>query len=437
MVCQAAAGTIPVRRHFFNMRLRWVIGVAWLLLLLSLATGCLSPSAKRTRYTYQPEYGAEDPQFLRSLQALRTGIRPGNQATLLENGEALWADMFATLRQARQSINIETYLFADGRLSRELTDILCERAQAGVEVRILVDGWGARAPWLEARLKAAGVNYRLYKPVRLYALYHIEDRTHRKLVIVDGRIGYCGGFCFDDRWLGDARNPQEWRELTVRVEGPVVAQMQSIFLEDWLHTTGEVLHGDRHFPPLPLAGDKLAQAISSTRHEQASLSKLMVYMALQAARRRIWIANAYFVPDAQIRTALKEAARRGVDVRIITPGANTDFAMLRNASRFYQPELIKHGVKIYEYQPTMLHSKAMVVDSVWATIGSINLNARSFKKNAEANVMIYDYKFAEEVECALAKDMERSRPITLEEVRRRGPCAHLREFWASLFSERY
>lgn len=419
------------------MRLRWVTTATCLLLLLGLGTGCLSPSAKRTRYTYQPDYSAEDPQFLRSLQALRTGIRPGNQAKLLENGDALWADMFAALRAAQHSINIETYIFDDGRLSRELADILCERAQAGVEVRVLVDAIGARAPLLESRLKAAGVKYRHYKPIRLYALYHIEDRTHRKLVIVDGRIGYCGGFCFDDRWLGDARNPEEWRELTVRIEGPVVAQMQSIFLEDWLHTTGEVLHGDHHFPPLPLAGNQLAQAISSTRHDQASLSKLMVYMALQAARRRIWIANAYFVPDAQIRTALKDAARRGVDVRIITPGATTDFAMLRNASRYYQADLLKGGVKIYEYQPTMMHSKAMVVDSVWSTIGSINLNARSFKKNAEANVMIYDYGFAEELEQALLKDMEQSRLITLEEVRRRGPCAHLCEFWASLFSERY
>jgi cardiolipin synthase len=419
------------------MRLRWVTAAALLFLLWGVGAGCLSPTSKRTRYSYQPDYGAEDPQFLRSLQALRTGIKGGNQATLLENGDALWADMFAALRAARQSINIETYIFDDGRLSQELVDILCERAQAGVEVRVLVDAWGARAPLLESRLKAAGVRYRHYKPIRLYALYHIEDRTHRKLVIVDGRIGYCGGFCFDDRWLGNARNPNEWRELTVRVEGPVVAQMQSIFLEDWLHTTGEVLHGDRHFPPLLPTGEQLAQAISSTRHDQASLSKLMVYMALQAARRRIWIANAYFVPDAQIRTALKEAARRGVDVRIITPGSNTDFTMLRNASRFYQSDLIKGGVKIYEYQPTMLHSKAMVVDSVWATIGSINLNARSFKKNAEANVMIYDYKFAEELEQALAKDMEHSREITLEEVRRRGPCAHLREFWSSLFSERY
>jgi cardiolipin synthase len=245
------------------MRLRWVTAAALLFLLWGVGAGCLSPTSKRTRYSYQPDYGAEDPQFLRSLQALRTGIKGGNQATLLENGDALWADMFAALRAARQSINIETYIFDDGRLSQELVDILCERAQAGVEVRVLVDAWGARAPLLESRLKAAGVRYRHYKPIRLYALYHIEDRTHRKLVIVDGRIGYCGGFCFDDRWLGNARNPNEWRELTVRVEGPVVAQMQSIFLEDWLHTTGEVLHGDRHFPPLLPTGEQLAQAISS------------------------------------------------------------------------------------------------------------------------------------------------------------------------------
>jgi cardiolipin synthase len=416
-------------------RRRWIT-CGCLLAWLCLATGCLSPSAKRTRYSYQPAYGVEDPQFLRSMQTLRTGIRPGNHITLLENGDALWADMFQALRAARLSINLENYILDEGQIGRELTEILCERARAGVAVHMLVDGFGARARGLEARLRAAGVKFEIYKPIRLYALHHIEDRTHRKLVIVDGAIGYCGGFCFEDRWLGDARNPDEWRELTVRAEGPVVAQMQSILLEDWLHTTGEVLHGDAHFPPLPNRGEKMAQAVGSARNDQTSVSKLMVYMAIQAARRRIWIANAYFVPDAQMRAALIQAARRGVDVRVITPGPNTDIAMMRNASRYYQSELIKGGVKVFEYQPTMMHSKAMVVDGVWSSIGSINLNTRSFEKNAEANIIIYDYGFAGQVEQALKKDMADSQPITPQIIRRRGPCRHLHEFWASLFSER-
>lgn len=417
-------------------RVHWLSWLGLLAMLL-LNTGCLTASAKRTRYTYQPAYGVEDPQFLRSMQALRTGIRGGNQAVLLENGDGLWPDMLQAIRQARTSINIETYIFQDGRLTDEVTAALCERAQAGVEVRILVDAIGSRAPIAESRLRQAGVKFRIYKPIRLYALHHVEDRTHRKIVVVDGRIGYCGGFCFDDKWLGDARNQHEWRELTVRLEGPAVAQLQMIFLEDWLHTTGEVLHGDNHFPGLEPAGEKLAQAIGSARTDQASIGKLMVFMAIQAARKRIWIANAYFVPDSQIRTALIRAAQRGVDVRVVVPGPQMDFGLVRHASRYYQGELTKGGVKIYEYQPTMMHSKATVVDGIWTSIGSLNFNARSFKKNAEANVVIYDYDFAARVEKSLEQDMARSQAITLEDCRRRGPCARLREFWASLFSERY
>jgi cardiolipin synthase len=410
--------------------------LGWAALLLTTA-GCFSPTARRTRYTFQPGYGAEDPQFLRSMQALGTGTRAGNRVVLLENGDGFFPILFQALREARLSINIETYLFDDGKVGRELADILCERAQAGVEVRMLVDAWGSRAPLLAARLKQAGVKFRDYKPVRLYALHHIEDRTHRKLVVLDGRTGFCGGFCFHDYWLGNGTNHNEWRDLNLRVDGPAVAQMQMVFLQDWLHTTGEVLHGDRHFPAIDMSGDKLVQAIASARNDQASVSKLMVYMAIQAARKRIYIANAYFVPDSQIRTALIQAAKRGVDVRVVVPGPNIDFALVRHASRYHQGEFVKNGVKIFEYQPAMLHSKAMVVDGVWTSIGSININARSFKKNAEANMVVYDYEFAAEVEKAIERDIAKSEMITLEECRRRSPCARLIEFWASLFSERY
>jgi cardiolipin synthase len=223
----------------------------------------------------------------------------------------------------------------------------------------------------------------------------------------------------------------------VRLAGPVVTQMQMIFLEDWLNTTGEVLHGDTQFPDTGMPGDKLAQAVSSSRGDQASISKLMVYMAIQAARKRIWIANAYFVPDSQIRTALVKAAQRGVDVRVMVPGAYIDFPPTLHACRYYQDDLLVGGVKVYEYQPTMMHSKVMVVDSIWSSIGSINLNTRSFQKQAEANVVIYDYSFAGEVEKMLEKDLGKSHQITLQEYRKRGFYAHWREFWYSLFSENY
>lgn len=402
-------------------------------------TGCLIPISefKRTEYNYDPKYGVEDPQFLRSMQTLRTGVRAGNRVELLENGDGLFPRMLEDIKKAQKTINLEVYIFDDGKVGLEFVRALCERAKSGVEVRVLVDYWGSRLDKQERVLKQAGVQFYIYKPVTLYSLHHAEHRTHRKLVMVDGKIGYCGGFGFDDRWLGNARNRDEWRDLAVRIEGPVVAQMQNIFHEDWLHTTGEVLHGDGHFPALPLQGEILAQAIGSSRTDQASIAKLMIYMAIQSARKRVWIDNAYFVPDKQIRRALVRAAKRGVDVCVVVPGENIDLPHIRLASRFYQEELIKQGVKIYEYEPTMLHTKAMVVDGVWSTIGSINFLARSFRKNAEANMLIYDYGFAAKVEKAIGQDIQQARQITLAECKKRGPCEKLREFWSSLFSESY
>ena len=420
---------------FFCACSRWFL---WLLLPL-LLTGCLIPISefKRTEYNYDPKYGVEDPQFLRSMQTLRTGIRAGNKVELLENGDGLFPRMLEDIKNATQTINLEVYIFDDGKVGIEFVNALCEQAKRGVEVRVLVDDWGSRLNKQEARLKQAGVKFYIYKPVKLYSLQHVEHRTHRKLLMVDGKIGYCGGFGFDDRWLGNARNRDEWRDLAVRIEGPVVATMQNIFHEDWLHTTGEVLHGNGHFPAIPLTGEILAQAIGSSRTDQASIAKLMIYMAIQSARKRISIDNAYFVPDKQIRRALMRAAQRGVDVRVVVPGKNIDLPYVRLASRFYQKELLETGVKIYEYEPTMLHTKAMVVDGVWSTIGSINFLARSFRKNAEANMLIYDYGFAAKVEKAITEDIQKSRQITLDECKKRGPCERLRELWSSLLSENY
>ena len=419
-----------------------LLRILLLAIVVSICGGCVSipitiAEKKRLNYTYNPPYGVESEQFLRSLQALRTGMRAGNQAELLENGDGLFPRLLEDISKAQRSINLEIYIFDSDETGTRVARALAERARAGVEVRVLVDSWGARLGHLEAELTDAGVKFREYKPVRLYTLYRLNHRTHRKIVVIDGKTGYCGGFGFDRRWQGDARNPSEWRDLAVRVEGPVAAQLQHIFLEDWLHTTGEVVHGDAHFPDIPPCGDMMAQAIGSSRTDQASMSKLMLYMAIQAARQRIWIANAYFVPDAQIRKALIQAAKRGVDVRAVVPGPNIDFPFVLYASRYYQSELIKGGVKIYEYQPTMLHTKAMVVDGIYSSIGSINFVARSFKNNAEANIVIYDRAFARTVEQAISKDMAQSRQITIEECKKRGICAHLREFWSSLFSENY
>jgi cardiolipin synthase len=394
-------------------------------------------SEKRTIYRYQPAYGVDSPEFRRSLDALGTEMVGNNRVTLLQNGDEFFPAMLDAIRGAKLSLNMEMYIFDDGQIATEFARALAERARAGVEVRLLVDDWGSDLGDLEKLLVSAGVRVREYRPLRIYSIYKIGSRTHRKILTVDGKVAFCGGVGIDDRWKGDARNPREWRETMIQVEGPVVSQLQAIFMEDWVHTTGEVLHGERQFPPPSPAGDALAQAIASSKADSSSMAKLLLYMAIQAARERIWIENAYFVPDRQIRRGLLEAAKRGVDVKVLVPGKHIDVPIVRMASRFYYGELLDGGVEIYEYRPTMLHNKVMVVDGIWCTIGSINFVNRSMRKNAEANVAVYDREFARLVEEMIREDLAASERFTKEKWRKRGILARLGEtvFW--LFSENY
>ncbi|MEO8431855.1 MAG: phospholipase D-like domain-containing protein [Acidobacteriota bacterium] len=412
-----------------------------LLLLLSLPTlagGCSYIfSEKRTVYQYDPSYGADSPEFRRSLDAFGTEMVADNSAVLLQNGDAIFDALETALRGAGASINIETYIFDHGEVGTRIARLLAVRAREGIEVRLLVDGFGSSLGDLGDEMAAAGVHVEVYKPLRIYSLDRVGNRTHRRIFTIDGRIGFCGGVGIDDRWKGNARNPAEWRETMVRVEGPVVAQLQHIFFEDWVHTTGEVLHGKAQFPNIERAGDMLAQAISSSRTDQSSMAKLQYYMAIQAARRRIWIENAYFVPDRQIREGLVRAAARGVDVRVVVPGKYIDSPNVRNASRFHYGELLDGGVQIFEYLPTMMHNKVMVVDGVWTSIGSINFVNRSMKKNGEASVSVYDRRFAAEVELMIEADEQHSERFTKERWRKRGLLARFGELFFWLFSENY
>jgi cardiolipin synthase len=392
---------------------------------------------KRTSYTYKPDYGVDSPQFRRSLEVLGTEMVPQNRAILLENGVGFFPAMLDAIRSARASVNMEMFIFNKGQIATEFAQVLAAKAREGVEVRVLLDDWGSHPGELEELMTQAGVKLKWYKPVRIYSIYKVGNRTHRKILTIDGVVGFTGGVGIDDRWMGDARNPKEWRETMVQVEGPVVAQLQSIFTEDWVHTTGEVLHGEKQFPSTPPAGEVLAQAISASRSDPSSRAKLVYYMAIQAARKSILIENAYFVPDGQIRRGLVHAVERGVDVRVLVPGPHIDIPIVRMASRHHYGELLDGGVKIYEYQPTMMHNKVMVVDGIWTTIGSINFVNRSMKKNAEANVAIYDRAFAEIVEKSVLADLEKGKLFTKRMWKKRGLLPRLGELVFWLFSENY
>jgi cardiolipin synthase A/B len=400
--------------------------------LLALA-GCVS--SQRQKYAFDPPFSVEDPQFRRSLDNIGGVIVGGNSATLLENGDGVFPAMLKDIREAEASVNLETYIYKPDEVGRQFADAMIEAARRGVQVRLMVDAQGSKLGKLREELEAAGVMCEDYRPAIRYPVF--GRRTHRKLLIVDGRIGYTGGFCFDKRWLGDARDKTEWHDSAVRATGPVVAQMQAVFAEDWTFTTGEILAGDLVYPKTAPTGAMESQAVKSSKGEASSLPKMLYFMAIQAARKSIHIQNPYFLPDDQIREALIAAAGRGVDVQVMVPGTHMDIPAVRMASRRHFGSLIQGGVHIHEYQPAMIHSKTLVVDGIFSTIGTINLDARSMSKNAEVSLSFYDRKFSGEIEAMFQRDLKLCREVTYDAWKHRGLGARIAEILSSWFKPLY
>ncbi|MFN2427306.1 MAG: phosphatidylserine/phosphatidylglycerophosphate/cardiolipin synthase family protein [Candidatus Binatia bacterium] len=392
---------------------------------------------KRTDYKFDALFTVEDPQFRRTMDSIADGMVEGNTATLLNNGVEIFPAMTADIRAARASVNLETFLYENDEAGRLFADAMIEAVGRGVEVRLLVDGWGANLGDLRGELEGAGVIVQEYRPLKLYTLNRPGIRTHRKLLIVDGRIGYTGGLGIDERWLGDARNPDEWRETQVRVTGPVVAQMQAIFSENWVYSSAEILAGDTFFPQLEPTGDILAHALKSSKGDSSSLPKQMYVVAIKSSRRSIHIHNPYFIPDTQVRRALVEAVQRGVDVQVIVPGRHHDIPLVRQSSRSHFGELLEGGVKIFEYVPTMMHLKALVIDEIFSTIGSINFDVRSMQINAEESLSFYDRPFAEKMEAMFQDDKRRCREVTLEQWENRSFAARSAEWFSWIWEPYY
>jgi cardiolipin synthase len=363
-------------------------------------------------------YDVGDPQFLRELGImLGPAIVDGNQVIDLENGERIFPAMLAAIRGAQHSINFESYIYWSGNVGRQFAQALEERARAGVPVNVLIDWAGSQQldDELVEEMKSAGVEVRFYHPLRWYNLARMNNRTHRKLLVVDGRIGFTGGVGIADPWDGNAQDSEHWRDSHYRLEGPAVAQMQAAFLDNWIKTTGKVLQGPEYFPKLERAGDALAQVFTSSPSGGGDSMQLMYLLSITAAQKRIDLSAAYFVPDELTRRALRQALARGVRVRIIVPGANTDVELARRASRAAWGELLQAGAQIHEYQPAMFHCKMMLVDSQLASVGSTNFDNRSFRLNDEANLNVYDAGFVREQEAVFEADLRVSKRITYEQ----------------------
>lgn len=399
-------------------------------LLAGLILANFSGPEKKVQSAIEHLYSVDDPQFLRSMGLLLgPSILDGNKATELINGDAIFPSMLQAIRAAKKTILFETYIYWAGEIGDEFADALSERARSGVQVRVLLD-WVGSARIDEAvvdRMKAAGVEVEKFHPLRWYNLGRLNNRTHRKLLIVDGAVGFTGGVGIAPIWTGHAQDPDHWRDSHFRVEGPVVAQMQSVMLDNWAKTTGKVLHGAQYFPTLPPVGTQGAQMFASSPEGGSQSMSMMYLLAITASTRSIDLSSAYFVPDDVTRDALVAAVRRGVKVRIITPGEHMDAETVRRASRGLWGGLLEAGVQMYEYQPTMYHCKVMIVDGLMTSVGSTNFDVRSFRLNDEANLNIYDAAFAARQTQVFEADLKQSRRITYEAWKARPWRDKLRE----------
>jgi cardiolipin synthase len=382
----------------------------------------LSSSEKKIKHQIEPLYAVGDPQFLRSMGSLLgPAVRGGNRVGTLLNGDRIFPAMLEAIRGAKKTIAFETYIYWSGEVGQQFADALSERARAGVKVHVLLDWVGsgkAKKEYLD-EMRNAGVEVEKYHPLRWYNLSRINNRTHRKLLVVDGRIGFTGGVGIADKWSGNAQDPEHWRDSHFQLEGPAVAQMQAAFMDNWMKTQSKVLHGEDYFPELEPAGSSYAQVFKSSPREGSESVRLMYLLSIASARRRLLIANSYFVPDDLSVEAFVDARRRGVDVEIIVPGTKIDSEMTRKASRSRWGDLLSAGVEIYEYQPTMYHCKVMVVDDLWVSVGSTNFDNRSFRLNDEANLNVFDADFARRQSEVFENDKARSHRVTLEEWKHR------------------
>lgn len=323
--------------------------------------------------------------------------------------------MLAAIRGARETVNFETYVYWKGQIPGAFAAALAERARAGVTVNVLLDGQGSHsAREYTQMLRDAGVNLQIYHPIGLFSVHRVNYRTHRKLLIVDGKTAYTGGVGIADEWAGNARHTGEWRETHYKVEGPVVAQLQGIFADNWLDQSDELIQGSRHFPPLRPRGGVAAAAFMSAPMKGRCNVEVMFHTAIAAAGKSILITSPYFVPDKELMEALVKAARRGVTVAVIMPGRHIDSKLVRRASRRKWPELIGAGVRLYEYQPTMIHSKILVVDDLFVSVGSANFDPRSMRINDEANLNVLDRKFALEQRQIFLRDLSKSREVKVD-----------------------
>ena len=395
------------------------------------ATMLLATSCARVRpHISLPDVELGDPSFYPTLQAYAGApIVGGNSVTILLNGDEIFPAVLKEIRSARESIAYAQYFYEDGPIARAVAEALAERCQAGLKVHVLLDGVGTLFMPAEYQelMRQSGCQVQAFRPVRPWSLHKANYRNHRRLLVVDGRIGFTGGSGVSKKWMGNGRVKDHWRDTDIRVEGPAVEWLQAAFVENWLEVTGAALGGPAYFPrPNPAQGSVLVQVVRSSPAGGDSAMYTTFLLALASARRSIRITNPYFMLDEAMTEVLLKRIQAGVTVDVLVPGA-IDHQLIRQASRATWGDLLRGGVRFHEYKPALLHAKTIVIDGMWSTVGSTNLDNRSFALNEELNVVTYDRAVAARLEAAFADDLAHAERMTYERWKDRGLKARLVE----------
>ena len=390
------------------------IFITWLVLVFLFTPGINYHLSRRT------SVHAED--FLYTIQSTcQTALHHGNAVAIYTNGAEFYPAMLETIRSATRSVNFECYIFQPGRIADQFIEALADRARKGVNVTIVVDAIGSFHLWGRPvrLLREAGCRIEAYQRLRWYSLARINNRTHRELLVVDGRIAFVGGAGVADWWAFPKGRRRPWRDTMARLEGPIVAALQGVAAENWLECCGEIMTGPEYFPNLEYVGGTTAFVIRSSPSDRATTSRVSFQLLMEGADRHVHISTPYFLPDRALRRALQEIARRGVAITVIVPGRHTDQGWVRLASRRMWGELLQEGIRIYEYRATMTHAKVLIVDRLWSVLGTTNIDNRSFEHNDELNVAMQDSSVAERLLVDYERDLRDSEEITFEGWRSR------------------
>jgi cardiolipin synthase len=414
------------------------IGASFLGLLVIVLGLAFASMHRRHKLAFHLKVEGDLSDELEHIAALtQSHVTHHNRVMLIQDGDAFVSTCIALIESAERSVHFETFLWESGNMTRKFVDAFVKKAKAGVTVRVLLDAIGSTISREEREeLDAAGVRLCVLRPVGWRHLGFLNNRTHRKILVVDGRTAVVGGHCVKDEWLGRARNPHEYRDVSVRLEGPVVAQVQSAFCGHWIEGTGRVPYGPQVFPPLGPAGHSSACAIHTNPSGGVSSTKLLHHLALHRAQKRVWIQSPYFVPDDQAREALIKAAERGVDVRILTPRIDvTDNKLVAHAGHYRLAPFLRAGVKVYHYRRTLSHQKVWTIDGELALIGSTNFDERSFHLDDQITIAIADTELVDEIDRIMLADLAQADLIEETEWKRRSPVSKVGDALAYLLRE--